>query len=195
MTISIKALSGSQARQYWQEIANLRIGMFREFPYLYEGSLEYEKPYLETYFKSENSAILLVFDENEVVGFSSAIPLSEEMPEIQAPFIAQNLNTEKYLYIGEVMLLPEYRGRGMLRKFLQYQENFALGKGCEYTVFMTVWRPQNHPSIPVGYKHLEPVWEHFSYKRMEGMGIEMHWQQVDTHKKERNTLEVWHKKL
>ena len=40
---NIKALTGIEAREYFNEIANLRINIFCEFPYLYKGTLEYEQ--------------------------------------------------------------------------------------------------------------------------------------------------------
>jgi len=45
--------------------------MFKNFPYLYEGSIEYEKQYLDTYFESSNNIILLIFDKDKVVGLSN----------------------------------------------------------------------------------------------------------------------------
>ena len=37
------------------DLARLRIGVFREFPYLYDGSLDYERDYLADYASTEGA--------------------------------------------------------------------------------------------------------------------------------------------
>jgi hypothetical protein len=47
----IKILKSTEAREYLQAIAWLRITVFQEWPYLYQGSLEYERTYLENFLR------------------------------------------------------------------------------------------------------------------------------------------------
>ena len=42
MNISVKRFSGTEAQPYLPDLARLRIEVFREFPYLYDGNLDYE---------------------------------------------------------------------------------------------------------------------------------------------------------
>ena len=51
---------GVDTSSLFEELAALRIEVFRDFPYLYEGSLEYEKEYLNTYSQSADSMIFSV---------------------------------------------------------------------------------------------------------------------------------------
>lgn len=44
--ISISVLTGIQVTQYIEAEARLRIAIFKEYPYLYDGNLEYEMRYL-----------------------------------------------------------------------------------------------------------------------------------------------------
>lgn len=60
----ILRFQGAEARSFINELATLRLKVFSEFPYLYKGSLDYEKKYLETYFSAKNSFILLVKDKS-----------------------------------------------------------------------------------------------------------------------------------
>lgn len=194
--ISVKVLSGEEAQQYWKDIATLRIQMFREFPYLYEGSYEYEKDYLDIYFRSSASVILLFFAGDKVVGFSSAIPLKEEMDEIKSPFLAHNIDASKYLYVGEFMLKPEYRqGISLGLSVAQFYEDYARGFGREKLVFMTVQRPDNHAARPSDYRSLEPLWCRRSFKKREDLHIHITWEQIDTHREENNVLDIWEKDL
>ncbi len=188
--------SGQEARDYFEDIARMRITMFREFPYLYNGSFEYEKEYLEAYFKSLNAKILLVFDtNNEIVGFSNSIPLAEELDEIKAPFKEHGLDLNHYLYIGEVMLKEEYRGKGFARQFFTYHENNARTNGYDYTVFMTVDRTEDDLDKPKDYVSPDAIWNHFGYTKDKNLSITMDWPSVDQSRDSKNTLSIWWKRV
>jgi len=45
----IHCLKGKEILPYLSELARLRIEIFKEYPYLYEGDLAYEEQYLHTY--------------------------------------------------------------------------------------------------------------------------------------------------
>jgi GNAT superfamily N-acetyltransferase len=193
--VIIKVFKGAEAKKYIDDIADMRITMFKEYPYLYDGSIEYEREYLETYFKSENALVLLVFNKDKVVGFSNIIPLSEEMAELKKPFENNNLDVKDYLYIGEVMLKKPYRGKGLLRNFFEHHENYAKEKGYSNLTFITSKRPENHPMKPKDYRDLGPIWQHFGYNLDERLIAKMSWKQVDTGKEEENNLSFWVKKV
>jgi hypothetical protein len=52
---SLIRLRGNEVRAFVNELAELRLKVFWDFPYLYEGIVEYEKKYLATYFKTKKS--------------------------------------------------------------------------------------------------------------------------------------------
>lgn len=191
--LTMRALSGPEARQYINEIATIRITLFKEYPYLYNGTLEYEKEYLETYFSCARAAILLIFDGDSVVGFSNSIPLADESDEIKAPFIEHGCNLSDYLYVGEVMLYPPYRGQGLLRQFFQFHETRAHQEGFSFITFMTVERPDNHPHKPHDYRPLDPIWNYFGYHKRDGFVIRLVWSQIDAQEEACNQLIVWQK--
>ncbi len=193
--IHIKALTGSQAREYLDDIIRIRFTLFKEYPYLYEGTLAYERDYLETYLCSDNAAILLAFADNKLVGFSNSLPLSQEVVDIKAPFINRGLNINNYLYIGEVMIYTEYRGKGLARKFLEFHESKARKEGYSHTVFMTVERPDDHPSKPHTYQSLDSMWQHFGYVRISDLLIHFVWKQIDTSTDVDNVLAIWQKNI
>lgn len=193
--LSLKVFTGAEARAYLEPLAAMRIDFFKEFPYLYQGSLDYESAYLETYFRSHNSAILLVFKGDTLLGFSNIIPLDEEMIEIQSAFSEKGMNLDEYLYIGEVMLDPICRGQGLARRFFEFHEAYAQEIGYSKLVFMTVQRPINHPERPKAYRGLEPIWQHFGYEKLPGVLVKIPWKQIDTGQEEDNTLDIWLKDL
>ena len=193
--LKLLTFTGKEAQKYVKEIAALRITLFKKFPYLYKGTYSYEEEYLKTYFNSKEANILLVLDKNEVVGFSSSIPLAQESSELKDPFNEKKLNIDDYFYIGEVMLQPAYRGKGILRKFLEFHENKASENGYKYTIFMTVDRDDNHPLKPKDYKSLDNIWKHFGYAELAELKVSMNWPQVDTNIDTNNKLTIWFKNI
>ena len=78
---------GRALEPHLDALGRLRIAVFREYPYLYEGSLEYERDYLKTYCKTDRSLVVLVFDGGEVVGATTCLPMADEGPEFQEAFL------------------------------------------------------------------------------------------------------------
>ena len=58
--LTVEALNGPAALPYMGDLAALRIEVFREFPYLYEGTLEYEQRYLKSYAEHARSVTVPV---------------------------------------------------------------------------------------------------------------------------------------
>jgi hypothetical protein len=192
--ITLIALTGKEAKEYLPQIANIRINMFKEFPYLYKGSLEDEKIYLDTYFNSKDTIILLAFDKQRLIAFSNSIPLEQEMDEIKQPFIKNNIDIKKYLYIGEMMIYPEHRNKNLFNIMYKFHEDNAKSIYSNI-VFMSVTRSRNHPSKPRNYRPLDILWKHNGYQELNKIKINLSWKQIDTNKLEENKLSVWSKKL
>lgn len=91
-----KTVYGSDISPYLKQLGELRIQVFREFPYLYDGSEEYEQEYLRKYVDSGESIAALIFDDDRLVGASTGIPLQDEGDDFKKPFIEQNYNLEKF---------------------------------------------------------------------------------------------------
>ena len=49
MTVDVVAVSGTAVAPYLDDVARLRIAVFREWPYLYAGDAAYEATYLQAY--------------------------------------------------------------------------------------------------------------------------------------------------
>ena len=73
MTFTYQPVSGEQLTPWVEDLAKLRIKVFREYPYLYDGDLDYEKDYLATYLDSERSLVGLTFSNHKLVGATTCI--------------------------------------------------------------------------------------------------------------------------
>jgi GNAT superfamily N-acetyltransferase len=190
----IKTFVGNDAEPYISDLAHLRIAVFREFPYLYEGDLEYEKEYLRI-FTSEKSFMAIVFDGEKVVGASTAMPLVQEHQEFKQPFIDKGYRLEDIFYFGESLLLPEYRGQGLGVKFFEARENHAREKGYKIASFCAVERPENHPSKPKQYQPLHAFWRKRGFERHSDLMTHYRWKDVGDAEQTDKAMVFWLKHL
>lgn len=186
---------GQDAKPYFADMARMRIELFREFPYLYEGNIEGEREHLEKYFSCPQAHVLLVFAADAVVGFSTSIPLIHEIPELREPYEKCGFAPQEGLYLGEAMLEAPQRGQGILRVFFEYHERTAQQLGLRFTTLMTVDRPYNHPLCPAQYTPMDILLAHFTYEKIPGCVVKIEWPQVDTGRTEPNVLSTWQKML
>ena len=65
--IAIQRRSGADVRDHLDAVAALRIAVFRDWPYLYDGDAVYEREYLDAYALSPDSVFVLAFDGDAVL--------------------------------------------------------------------------------------------------------------------------------
>ena len=121
----VKCVFGEEAASHAADLARLRIAVFREYPYLYDGDMAYEKYYIQQYVQSPGSVIVLAMDGDTIVGASTALPLADETQAFKQPFIEQGIAPAKVFYFGESVLLPAYRGQGIGHRFFDQREAHA----------------------------------------------------------------------
>jgi GNAT superfamily N-acetyltransferase len=154
---------GFEIAELIPQLGPLRIAVFHDFPYLYEGSLEYEQKYLQIYTQNPLSIAFCVFDGKELVGATTGMPLIAESKEIQQPFLDRGLNMNEIFYFGESILLPAYRGQGIGHLFFDVREKHALENGFKVTAFCSVVRPEDHPLRPADYRPNNDFWKKRGY--------------------------------
>lgn len=194
--LELKRLSGDALKQYIPELASLRIEVFRDFPYLYDGDTEYEARYLQTYIQCPESVIVLAFDGKKVVGASTGIPLKFETEEVKAPFIKAGLNIDEIFYCGESVLISKYRGQGAGVAFFDHREDHAreLG-GYQYSCFCGVQRPDDHPRRPAGYRPLDNFWRKRGYEKYPELHTTFSWKEIGEADESPKPMTFWMKAL
>lgn len=197
MAIEIKSVSGTQIEQYFDDLARLRITVFREFPYLYDGNVEHEREYLSTYSKTDGSVIVLALDGGKVVGMSTGIPMVSETDEVKAPFLAAGYDINRVFYFGESVLDKTYRGQGIGVRFFEEREAHALTVpgAFDYCTFCAVERPIDHPRRPIDYVPLNQFWNKRGYRHHPELFTSFTWQDLDETSKSPKKLSFWIRKI
>jgi len=196
MTVRVAPLTGRDLAQGLPAVARLRIRVFRDWPYLYDGSLAYEEKYLSKLVSAEGAIIVAVLDGERIVGCATAAPLAEVEDEFAEPFRALGRDIARLFYCGESVLLPEYRGRGLGHAFFDHREAQAraLG-GFTHAAFCAVVRPQDHPLRPKDYVPLDAFWRKRGYAIAVGVVGRFSWKDIDQPAETEKPMQFWMKAL
>ena len=189
--ISIVTKSGKEISPYLDAAARLRIEVFREYPYLYNGDLAYENDYLRYYCECEQSIFVLAYSDQEIIGVSTGLPLSSANAAFQQAFADHDVSIENIFYLGESVLLSEYRGRGIGHAFFDHRENHAKLLGYHTTAFCAVDRPENHILRPANYRSNAHLWQKRNYQEHRELSANLAWQEIGHTEEQQNTLHFW----
>jgi len=195
-TFTFKRVTGSDIAPYVEDLARLRIEVFREFPYLYDGDADYERKYLQTYVNSPGSLALLVYDGSELIGASTGLPMQDETAEFQRPFVEHGYDVRAIFYCGESVLRRAYRGRGIYKHLFQGREQHAANlQNIALCTFCGVQRPGDHPRRPKDFTPLNEIWKRFGYTEHPELQTQYVWKDVDEDEPSAKTMRFWTKPI
>ncbi len=191
-TVSI--LSGEAVRPVLPEVAQLRIKVFYEYPYLYEGSAEYELHYLERYAESPSSILVLAKNlQGAVIGASTGNAMENEMGEVAKPFVEAGYDVNEFYYFAESVLLPEYRGMGIGKEFMRERLEKARQMNKKYAAFCSVVR-EGHKA-PENYNSPEPLWKKQGFVKHPELVSYFSWKDIGNQSETKKPLVYWIKPL
>lgn len=192
MEVEVRCFTGREVAGRLDEAARLRISVFREFPYLYDGTEEAERLYLADHAGSPQGVLVVAEAAGRVVGVSTGLPLIDADPAFQAPFD----RPEDWFYFAESVVESEWRGRGIGHRFMDAREDHAKRLGFTRACFCAVERPDGHPLRPPGYRGNDGFWCKRGYRRQPDLRARYAWRQVDSGESEvENELVFWTRDL
>lgn len=190
--LQLRRFTGDQLGAYLDDVARLRIEVFRDFPYLYDGNMEYERRYLQTYLRCPQAVVVVAFDGASVVGASTALPLVFEEDNFKRPFIDNGYDPADVFYCAESVLRKDYRGRGLGVRFFDEREAHARELGdFGYYAFCSVVRPADHPLRPQAYEPLDQFWQKRGYQKHPALRARYSWKDTDQGVETSKDLEFW----
>lgn len=195
MSLEVVALTGASLEAALDDLARLRISVFRDWPYLYDGSMEYERNYMRAYRDSPGALLVAAIDGERVVGASTSTPMEDHADEFAGPLRGTGVPLEHILYGAESLLLPEYRGRGIGHRFVDLREEHARRLGRTHVAFCSVLRPANHPQCPSDYRGNAGFWTRRGYRELPGVVAEFSWRDVGDSAETIKRLQFWMREL
>ncbi|MCA3276236.1 MAG: GNAT family N-acetyltransferase [Roseomonas sp.] len=194
--LTFKTLSGAALTARLDALAGLRIRVFREWPYLYDGDPTYEARYLAAYAQSPGALVVAASTpQGEAVGMATCQPGREACEKLRASWAAAGLDAATLCYFGESVLLPEYRGQGAGVRFFQEREAHARHLGLSIAAFCSVVRNENDPRRPRDYTPLDDFWHNRGYGPRPDISTVMHWREVGDTRETPHVLSFWIKNL
>ena len=194
--LDVRSVTGAELAAVLPDLARLRIIVFRDWPYLYDGSLAYEQDYLAKFAAAKGAVCVVAYDGKDIVGASTGAPMIEHAGEFGAPFKKAAYDLSKIFYCGESVLLKSHRGYGLGHAFFDGREAQAKKLGeFTHSTFCRVVRPDDHPLKPKDYLPLDGFWVKRGYAPVEGLVAAYDWKDIDQQAETVHHMQFWMRKL
>ncbi|KGJ13732.1 hypothetical protein [Paracoccus sanguinis] len=183
-------LTGAAATAVLDDVARLRIAVFRDWPYLYDGDAAYERDYLRAY--TNPGAVIVTArdgDGGPIIGAATGAPMQHHAADFAAAFAARPEPLSDIFYCAESVLLPGFRGLG--HAFFDAREAHARALGFRWSAFCSVIRPADHPARPAGYQPLDAFWRKRGYAPLPGVIARFRWRDVGAAEDTEKPLQFW----
>lgn len=195
MGVEVRSLKGAALEAHLDDVAALRIKVFRDWPYLYDGSPAYERRYLAPYIESWDAIVVGAFAGENLVGASTGTPLADHADDFAAALADTGYDISRTFYCAESVLLPAFRGQGIGHSFFDQREAHARNLGFEACCFCSVIRPLDHRARPACYRPLDGFWTARGYTALPGVTAQFSWKDVGDDAETVKVLQVWMRRL
>lgn len=194
MTVTTRVLTGDSLTAALDDVARLRIAVFRDWPYLYDGDLDYERDYLRAY-QSPDAVVVAALDGSRIVGAATGAPMQDHAKDFAKAFDSRAEPLSDIFYCAESVLLPEYRGHGIGHAFFDAREAHARKLGARFSAFCSVIRPEDHPQRPADYRPLDAFWRKRGYAPLPGVLASFAWKDLGDAAQSDKKLQFWMRAL
>lgn len=193
---TLETLQGQQIKPFVEQITNLSLEVYREAPYLYEGSLEEYGPFIGYYSESAQGIASLVFVHDTLVGVAIGMPMVEMREKYLQPYAMKRPgeNLSEVFYLGEFLLLKEYRGKGWGKEMFSsfeakaQEQNFKKICLCSITESHLNCDYQDNSST-------DRFWEKLGFTKCEDITFSVAWKNVGTEENHPHQMVYWFKAL
>ena len=193
--IDVRILQGDDITAHVDDVAALRIAVFRDWPYLYDGTLDHERQYVATYRDRPGALLVGAFDLGRLVGASTSAPLEELSPDFAMPFSRRGIPRDHVLWGPESVLLPAYRGQGIGHRFFDFREAHAKTLRRSHVAFASIIRAGDHPARPPNARTNDAFWQGRGYAPLPGAEVSFDWKDLGDSAETTKRLQVWCKDL
>lgn len=197
-SLTLKVLKGDEITPYVKEITDIAIDVYKEYPYLYEGTVEEYFPFIEHYSHSNFGIACLLFDGEKPVGVAIGMPLVEMRERYKLPLMSArpDENFAEIYYLGEFLLLNQYRSQGYGKKmYLKLEDLVRANPDFSKLCFCKIVEWDYHPLMPKDYKSMDGFWSKRDYLMCDDITVSVYWNEVGTNEETIHHLVYWIKDL
>jgi len=193
--ITEQLLTGAAIADALDDLATLRLDIFPEYPYLYQGRRKDELTYLGTYAEAPDACVILAYEGSTVIGAATGMPLIHEDARMLDAFSGTLFPLDEVYYVGELLFRPVYRNCGLGQKLLARLESHIRSLGrYRRLACATVERPDDHPLRPRDYIPITRFLARTGFVRLPGVTTSFIWRETDGVKRD-HPMQFWIKDL
>lgn len=174
--IHTEILKGKDLTAYFTELTELRLTVFREYPYLYEGDPAFEKQYLSLFARSKDAFVILAKKGDRTIGAISGLPLVTAQKEIRQIFSGP---IDDIYALCDIVVLKEYRSQ-KIGSHLYFEFEKVLKKLSTYRklVFWQAVKPKGDPKRPPDYFPLDSFWKKQGFVKRPDLHCTLTWKEI-----------------
>lgn len=122
--------------------------------------------------------VALAFDGDQIVGASTAVPVTAHADEVAPALAAGGLDPAQVYYFGESVLRADRRGHGLGHRFFDEREAHARRLGYRWAAFCAVERAADDPRRPPGHVGHDRFWTGRGFVRRPDITTSFAWRDL-----------------
>lgn len=139
-------IEGIRIAPYIEDIGRLRIKVFREYPYLYDGELKIEQSYLTLFAHSKEGLAVIALEDDRIVGAITGAPVEDTLKQTIRMFKEKQIPTQDLFYMGDIVVLKDYQGKGIGSRLYKAFEQLVRKKGKFKRITLCEVERENKPA-------------------------------------------------
>lgn len=182
--IRIETYRGQEINSHIKEITDVALVVYRDYPYLYEGTVEEYLPILALNGKSSCGLGCLVYDNDKVIGAALGMPADEIRSHYLEPLlkVSSREKLKASFYFAEMLLLKEYRNSDLGQQIYNAMEKLVKAEGIFNRIyFCNIVEADQHPLKPKDYLPFDEFWqmEKLGFEKCESLTFNAYWQNIN----------------
>jgi len=185
--VEYQLVQGSDMEQYVNDMIRLRLTVFRESPYFYDGTEGEERAYLEQHLHSEKGLFLIAKTGDHVIGMLSGTPMKDR-DDYAYPYVKNAIPTDSIFCLGELVVEQSDHREQIGLNLYQLFEEHVRSLGSYDTISECVVL---HPIAGEGKSILMQV----GGSKCPNLVYHCFWKEIDQEVSTDHVMEYWSKQL
>jgi hypothetical protein len=158
---------GSECDKFKEFMIDLRVTLYRDYPYLYEADRKEEAEYMHWFLNLPKTFVAIAFCKEKPIAFvagSDFTDFSEHFKGSIEEFEKAGLVPSNYFYIADDLFEPEHPQQEILSTLVHLME-IRVNEQNNYMFCWITEEHDSHPLKPENYKSASALWEKLGYQK------------------------------